>query len=154
MASVLATVVLALALAFFQTPIASAQTNDATNSELRAAVETLLLADPRAASLPQQEFDEMVSALVAAAEKKGLTASEISWRPQPVSSYSQSASVGEIQACADNSILCMINEAFGFTGPDISIPMWFGICSAILLLILGGMIEVHRRTHAAPTIKK
>jgi hypothetical protein len=137
-----------------QVRVASAQTtaaNTSTNADLRTAVIALLLADPRAAHLPQKEFDGMVDALVSAAQKKGLSAHDISWRPQPVTVFSQSAAVEEVQSC--DSIICMINQAFGFSGPDITIPVWFGICSSILVLVVGGMIEVHRRKHLAPTIK-
>lgn len=137
----------------FQVPVAMAQSSASQpDNDLRAAVQMLLLEDPRAAHLPQKEFDGMVDALVKAAEKKGLSAHDVSWRPQPVEIFSQNASVGEIGLCSQNSILCMINEAFGFTGSDMTIPIWFGICSAILVLIVGGMIEVHRRRHLAPSV--
>jgi hypothetical protein len=125
----------------FSFSIVSAQSSE---EEMRVAVQALLLEDPRASVLPQNEFEDMVSALVVAAQKKGLSARDITWNPQPVS---QSAAVGEIESCAQNSIACMINEAFGFSGPDMTIPIWFGICSAILILLLGGMIEIHRRKH-------
>src|SRR5882724_6584307 len=77
--------------AALSTTVVSAQSSD---GDLRATVQALLLSDPRAAQLPQKEFDEMVNALVLAAEKKGLSARDISWRPQPVESFSQNASVG------------------------------------------------------------
>ena len=151
--SVLVSTVLTLVFLAALTANTFAQTAPADN-EMQAAVRMLLLADPRAAGLPQAQLDEMVNALAKAAEKKGLTASEITWHPQPVSNFSQSASIGEIEHCDQDSILCMINEAFGFTGSDARIPVLLGICSAALVLVLGAMLEIrHRNRVAAVSVK-
>lgn len=153
-ASILLVATLSVRVASAQSATTASADTTTTNADLHAAIVALLLADPRAAGLPQKEFDGMVNALVAAAQKKGLTVQEISWRPQPVSNLSQNAAVEEVEACSKTSILCMIDEAFGFTGPDMTIPVWIGICSAILVLIIGGMWEIHHRKHLAPSVPK
>jgi len=139
-------VVLALAL---QTTIARAQTP--APSELETTIRQLLLNDPRAASLPQSQFDEMVSALTAAAAAKGLTAAEVSWHPVPISNLTATAAAGTPTVCSQYALLCRFSSAFGFSGSDLTIPVSLGIASAILLILIWGMIRVsHRASSPVP----
>jgi len=129
--------------AVFQISTVSAQT---TQDDLRAAIRAELLSDPRVAALTAGQLDSMVNALTNYATKKGLSAHDVAWSPQPATSFTASAGATSEDSCDQSSFLCRLASAFGFSGTDMTIPIWIGICSAILVLILGAMIEVHRRS--------
>ncbi|MDP3646397.1 MAG: hypothetical protein Q8R25_04900 [bacterium] len=128
----------------FQVSIVSAQTSQ---DDLRAVIRAELSSDPRASTLPAKQLDEMINALASAAASQGISAQDISWRPQPISDFSASAAAATTESCDYNSFLCTLTHAFGFSGSDLTIPIWLGISSAILILVLWGLIEIHRRKH-------
>lgn len=124
-------------------PIALAQ-----NDAMRAAVRSALLNDPRAADLPQTQLEEMVNTLAVAVEKQGITPRDIEWKPEPVSSFTPTSIADLPASCDGGTILCALSKAFGFYGSDMSIPIWIGISSSILVLVLWLMIEAHRKKYA------
>ena len=114
------------------------------SDDLRATIRAELLSDPRTSNLPQAQLDAMVDALTAQAQEQGLTAHDITWRPAMTPAENIQA-----DACGSMpSVLCALNRAFGFDGSDPRIPVGLGIVSALLILIIGLMFEMHHRKAA------
>ena len=116
-----------------------------TECRLNATIRAALYGDPRTATMSQAQIDAMVSALSQRAQQKGLTPSDITWRPLPTSGTTAANS------CAGFPVyLCTINDAFGFEGPDYFIPIWLAAC-ALLFLIINALQAHHRRPPVAAT---
>lgn len=117
----------------------------AQSADLNATIRAALYGDPRTATMSQAQIDAMVSALSQRAQQKGLTPSDITWRPLPTSGTTAANS------CAGFPVyLCTINDAFGFEGPDYFIPIWLAAC-ALLFLIINALQAHHRRPPVAAT---
>ena len=117
----------------------------AQTTDLNATIRAALYGDPRTAEMSQAQIDAMVSALSQRAQQKGLTPSDITWRPLPTSGTTAANS------CAGFPVyLCTINDAFGFEGPDYFIPIWLAAC-ALLFLIINALQAHHRRPPVAAT---
>ena len=120
-------------------------------SDLRATIRAALLSDPRSASLSEAEMEAMVSALADEAERQGVTSSDIVWRPQSA----ESSGPWDPSACGNPSgFLCAISTAFGFAGPDSIIAAGLGILAAVLLFVVGSLIEIHRRRRASGGVQQ
>src|SRR5258708_5824747 len=79
------TFILALALAaVLQISTVSAQSSQ---DDLHITIRTKLLADSRAAGLAPQQLDFMVDTLAIEAARKGMTAHDIGWAPEPAVSF-------------------------------------------------------------------
>jgi hypothetical protein len=121
--------------------IASAQ----TTPDLSATIRAELLSDPRTSSLSAAQLDAMVSLLTQQAQAQGITAEDITWRPQTFSN-ADVAPVAAPESCAGN-FTCVMDEAFGFIGPDILIPFALGAASMGLIWILAEMIHRKKYPH-------
>ena len=120
----------------------------AQTDTLRATIRAELLSDPRTTGLSKTQLDAMVDLLTGEAQKQGITSHDITWRPQSANSFggANSSSASASSACGGiPSILCMLSEAFGFTGSDVTIPFALGAASMGLVWILAEMI--HRRRY-------
>ncbi len=124
--------------------LAHAQTSD--TSDLKATIRAQLLLDPRSAQMPPAEFDAMVSALTEQAQKAGMTAKDIKWRPQLPPANTRGDTF--LFKCDPNSFMCSVSKAFGLDGGDLTIPIGLGISSALLVLILGTMMAVRHKKSA------
>lgn len=121
----------------------------AQGDNLQTTIRQALLGDPRTAGLSAAQIDAMVAVLAQEAQKRGISSSDIQWRPQSGQTFSDT-SVGDLQSCKNiPSFLCAFNTAFGFNGSDPTIAIGLGITSAILLLIIGLMLEMKRRALGA-----
>lgn len=123
-------------------------TAQSADAGLQTAIRQALLTDPRTAALSAAQIDAMVLILAGEAQKRGLSARDIEWHPQ---TYGASAE-GDASAQSCGSIpgfLCALNTAFGFEGSDPTIAMGLGITSALLILIIGLMLEMKRRAAAS-----
>lgn len=114
-------------------------------SDLSATIRAELMQDPRTAGIPSAELDAMVSILTQQAQAKGVTAGDITWRPKDPASF-----VAEVKQAYDMcegmpAFFCAFNTAFGFIGPDTTIPFTLGAASMGLVWILAEMI--HRRRY-------
>ena len=133
---------------FFAPELAHAQIPGANLSD---TIRAEIMNDPRTAAFSQGQIDEMVGILTQAAEAEGITAADITWRPQDPASFSaqmrQAFSVCE----GTPTLLCSFDVAFGFLGPDSNIPFILGAASMGLVWILAEMI--HRRRFPAVSIQ-
>ena len=110
--------------------IIHAQTQDG----LRATVRAAILADPRTAELSETDIDVMVAALTEEAAAQGITSEDIIWRPQEEDNTTAAA-------CGNLPVFfCTLNQAFGFDGSDMAIPIGLVISSALLLFLIGSML--------------
>jgi len=133
--------VCALILLFVFASLAAAQENADLQSTIRAAI----LSDPRSSQMSEEEIDAMVVALAEEAEVQGVTSEDIMWRPQDVfRGHEAGDSSGE--ACGYAAFLCALNDAFGFSGSPLIIPLLLGITSALLLFVLGSIL-LHTHGH-------
>jgi len=133
--------VCALILLFVFASLAAAQENADLQSTIRAAI----LSDPRSSQMSEEEIDAMVVALAEEAEVQGVTSEDIMWRPQDPASFEEAGdSSGE--ACGYAAFLCALNDAFGFSGSPLIIPLLLGITSALLLFVLGSIL-LHTHGH-------
>ena len=122
---------------------AFAQTS--SSADLRSTIRAELLSDPRTSALSQTQLDAMVDLLTKEAVKKGITAQDIIWRPQTFSNNTAAGASTPAQDQCGGSFTCIIDEAFGFVGPDTTIPFALGAASMGLVWILAEMI--HRRKY-------
>lgn len=114
--------------------------------ELRATILSAILSDPRTSGFSQEQLDAIVSVLTDEAKRGGLVLNDITWSPQDVDtlaaqdnlSYGMTSSV-----CDSGGVLCLFSEAFGFVGPDTTIPFTLGASSMALIWIFAEML--HRR---------
>lgn len=115
-------------------------------SDLRATIQAELLSDPRTTGLTQVQLGAIVDILTKEASKQGITAQDIRWRPQTPESFTAGdGAEGTAETCGTWAFLCVFNEAFGFTGPDATIPFILGAASMGLIWIFAEML--HRRRH-------
>lgn len=119
----------------------------ASSTELRETVRAALLSDPRTASMTDAQLDAMVNVLTAQAQRQGVTAHDILWRPQPAENAGETGAAS-LDQCSSLSFFCMFNRAFGFSGNSTVIPLMLGGTSAVLLLLTGMMIEHYRKLRA------
>ncbi|OGG54198.1 hypothetical protein A3H16_02645 [Candidatus Kaiserbacteria bacterium RIFCSPLOWO2_12_FULL_53_8] len=119
-----------------------------SSGDLRATIRAELLSDPRTSSLSQAQIEEMVDVLLQEAQKQGVTSHDIQWRPAPSADPAEDS--GSAVACGNvPSILCAMNTAFGFDGSDLKIPIGLAASSILLIVLIGLMIEEHRRRAGA-----
>jgi len=118
-------------------------------TDLRTSIRAALLSDPRTEKLSAAEMDAMVEILSAEAEKQGITSSDIQWRPQAESTFTNTAADESVSCGNIPGFLCALNTAFGFNGSDPTIAIGLGITSAILIVIIGLMLEMKRRAARA-----
>jgi len=111
-------------------------------SDLRATIRAELLSDPRSAALSQTQLNAMVELLAQQAQAQGITASDITWRPQ---TFSQNAAASAPPESCTGNFTCVMDEAFGFIGPDLVIPFSLGLGAMGLIWIIAEML--HRRHH-------
>ena len=114
-------------------------THAETSEDVRAAVLTEILRDPRVAAIPPAELAALVDALTEQAQVQSVTAADILWRPQvfnKASPVAQAQAQYFVQCETSFSALCPFNEAFGFAGADSNLPVWLFILSAVLLLLI------------------
>ena len=117
----------------------SAQTGD-----LRATIETSLRSDPSSVSLSQEEFEQLVDALVEVAEKQGVSAEDITWQPEEPA-FGEEGAVDVSNSCGRvPAVLCALNEVFGFSGGSF-VPLLLLFSSAALLLVLWAMLKMHHK---------
>jgi hypothetical protein len=120
----------------------------ATSSALSAAIRAELLSDPRSASLSEAQLSAMVDLLSQEAQKQGLTAQDIQWHPNPpATGYAAPGAVADSGPVCDGSLTCLMDEAFGFVGPDTTISFLLGMSSMGLIWILAEMIHRHKYPH-------
>ncbi len=137
-----------LAVSFFVAAphIVRAQTTSPGN--LSSTIRAQLLSDPRTSALSQQQLDSMVQMLVQAAQERGLTSADLTWRPQQLSpAASQTATAA---TCA--TLSCIADEAYGFIGPDVGIAYLLGIASMGLIWIIAETLHRHKYPHASNAV--
>jgi hypothetical protein len=118
----------------------------AASDDLQAAIKAALLSDPRTSGLSQLEVEGIVGILADEAERRGITVEDLQWRPQNTEgSFSTGGANEAVSDTCGASLLCAFNEAFGFVGPDQTIPYILGVASMGLIWIVAEMR--HRRRH-------
>lgn len=120
--------------------------NAQDTSELEATIRAAIVSDPRSAEMTEAEIDAMVAALVSEAEGQGVTSEDITWRPQDPSTLDQESS-SSAEACGYAAFLCALNDAFGFSGYPLLIPLLLGVSSALLLFVIGSILLHSHRHH-------
>ena len=118
----------------------------AQGDELSASIRVSLLSDPQSAGLSQAELDALVEALAAEAREQGITATDILWRPSEPASFGAGEATGMADTCGNMPpILCALNDALGFSGRNLIIPLLLFFSSAALIFVLSVMIHRHRQ---------
>jgi hypothetical protein len=128
-------IALSLAASFALPVLAHAQA--APDSQLRATIYAQITSDPRSQTMTQAQIYSMVNALTLQAEQQGLTASQITYRPQVAGAQAYGLT---LTPCTDVS--CSISRAFGLDGSIPLIPIAFFVLAALFILIFGIMREM------------
>ncbi len=116
----------------------------AQETDLKASVRQAILNDPRAAGMTDAQINAMVDTLSEGAKEQGITSQDLVWRPAPTDNMQP--------VCTLPSLLCAMNNAFGFDGSNPLIPTLLGVLAAILLFVIGVMLERHYvHTHPRAT---
>ena len=119
-----------------------------TSSELSSTIRAQLLSDPRSATLSEAQLSAMVDLLSQEAQKQGLSAQDIEWHPNPSTLGGEGTDQASSPApVCDGSFTCLMDEAFGFVGPDTTIPFFLGMSSMGLIWILAEMLHRHKYPH-------
>lgn len=114
--------------------------------DLQASVRAAIMADPRTANLSEAQIEAMVATLSQHAQAQGVTPADIAWRPaEDIQAQSSNVFCGSFPA-----YLCTISASYGFLGPDYIWPLWLGISSLLLFLILQ-LRRHHGHVAFAPT---
>lgn len=121
----------------------SVEETPARADDLRTTIENSLHSDPRSVALSQEEFNQLVDALVEVAEDQGVSAEDIVWQPEKFEFGGESA-VDTKNECEIPIALCALNEAFGFSGGSF-VPYLLFFSSAALLFVLWTMRKMHHR---------
>jgi hypothetical protein len=119
-----------------QTSPADATSSDAT---LRATIENEIMADPRSQSMTSAQISAMVDALTQQAQKQGVTAQDLTYRPTIPGSTN--ANTAETNAALCQNFSCALSNAFGLDGSDPIIPLGLFIAAALFILIFSIMRE-------------
>lgn len=117
-----------------------------SGAELEATIREAILSDPRSAEMTEADIDAMVAGLAEEAAAQNLSVSDITWRPQVGEPISDAASQSE-EACPYATLLCALNDAFGFSEFPFLIPLLLAITSAILLFVIGSILLHHHGHH-------
>lgn len=136
------------------TPLVSRAQTAPPSGDLRATIRAELLSDPRTSGLSAVQLNAMVDLLSQQAQKQGMSAHDITWRPQNNETFgSGGGTPGTSNDCNGiPSIACILDEAFGFLGPDATIPFSLGMASMGLIWILAEMIHRHRHPAGMTTL--
>ena len=117
------------------------------DADMESAVRSVLAADPRAAALPPAQLNAMVQALSKSAESKGLQASDIHLPPAESTIAGAGSGQGSTVCGAQTpTFLCALATAFGLDGSN-AIPLWLGGTAALLILLIGTLLEIHHLEH-------
>lgn len=137
-------------LLLFLVCMAAPQVTSAQEStgELRATIRGAIMSDPRTAGLSETQINTLVDLLAQEAQKQGVTAQDIQWRPEGTERFVTGESTPPTQCTG--GFLCLMSEAFGFIGPDTTIPFTLGAASMGLVWILAEMIHRRRYPSVAP----
>ena len=120
--------------------------NAASDAELHTTIMNAVMQDPRAASLPPEQLQEMINTLEDAAKTQGIDSQAITETDQ---TYAPDAAVRS-QVDTGNCtgllrLLCAANSAFGFDGsnPDYTFYLWAlaGVCFMLLAIF---ELRLHR----------
>lgn len=134
----------------FLIPVLFASAAFAQSDELRATVREALLSDPRTAQLTAEQFDALVELLSSGAIEEGVTSHDILWQPQ---TFDTAPAAGpDASSCIYPRFMCSLNTALGLDGSAPLVPIALGALSSILLVIIGYMIEHHRRHKIAGSL--
>ena len=120
------------------------------NEQLRAAIQTSLLSDPRTAQMSPQQLEQLVDALVGESQHAGLEAQDINAMMHASLPTLEKGPGLQIppQACGMFPSLCPFNDAFGFDDTDQSLFVWTFLASALAFVFLLKMKQIHEYTPA------
>lgn len=117
-----------------------------SDAVLAATIREAILSDPRSAEMSEADIEAMVAALAKEVGAQGITSGDIAWRPQDPAPWAETSDRSE-SACGYSAFICSLNEAFGFSGSPLVIPLLLGVCSAILLFVIGSILLHHHGHH-------
>ena len=142
--SIVSVALIILATIFFgQSAFAQAQ-----QDELHAAIWASLLSDPRTATIPPAEMQQLVDALADKAKAQNMSAADILTQQNTIEGTNlQTGSLAQQPACTQGIMgyLCHFNQVFGFSGTNYAIPLMLLITSGLLIVIIWEMILHHRK---------
>lgn len=140
------TLFVALALALALVPLAaSAQT--AAQDSLRATIRAAISADPRSQGMTQAQLDSLVNALSYKADRVGLTAEKITWRPYTSESIAAAPPQAVPSCWGFPDTFCALNSAIGFGTGDPWAPLVFFAAAAAFFVIVA-LMRRHGHPHA------
>ena len=114
--------------------------------DLVATIRQEIMKDPRTAQMSPAQIDQMVHVLTVTAQKEGITAHDMTWRPPVVAAPKLSfAEQLTHSPCSVIPFACAINMAFGFDDSYPQIPLTLAL-SAMALIAITGLIHHHHHT--------
>ena len=122
-----------------------------STSDLSATIRAEIMSDPRTSGLTDAQIDSLVVLLTEEAQKRGITSQDIQWRPQNAERFVPGENAGPSAPECMGGFLCTLSEAFGFIGPDATIPFMLGAASMGLIWVIAEMIHRRRHPYVLPT---
>jgi hypothetical protein len=121
-----------------------------SSGDLRSAIQSSVLADPRVANIPPAQLQGLVDALVAQARAQNMTVADILWRPQQAAASTFGAPGAQSVACTSGwqGYACQFNRVFGFEGNSYEIPIFLLVTTAFLIAVIWELILHHRKKMA------
>ncbi|MDB5187841.1 MAG: hypothetical protein JWO50_361 [Candidatus Kaiserbacteria bacterium] len=121
-----------------------------TSVQLREAIRSEIMQDPRSASLTPAQLDALVDTLTTKASSQGVTAQQISWHPGIVPMVATTTPVLQVM-CSESDVVCQISKATGATIAAVDLTLLFLVILALLCLGLYFKMRA-TKTISAPEI--
>jgi hypothetical protein len=138
----------------FAFPLVAAAQSAQPSDEMKSAVMTQILRDPRAAQIPPEQLQALVNALAQKAEAQKVPAIDVMWQPATYTGEPVAPQDALMPGDCDYGFMstCSISEALGFAGDDaLVIPLVLLAGSGLLILLIVRMKKHHHEMgHFAP----
>ena len=136
----------ALAALLHALPLAASAQTTATSSQdlaLRTSIQSALLSDPRTDSLPPDQLEVLVSALVADAKSHHIKPADISYTPRVATDFGV-ATLAKSDSDTCPLFSCIFAQPYGLDGNDpLSAGLLFATSGALALIIRRMMRPQH-----------
>jgi hypothetical protein len=105
-----------------------------SSTQLRDAIRSEIMQDPRSASLTPAQLTALVESLTIKATSQGMTAQQISWHPGIVPAVATTTAPALQVVCSGTDVACQISKATGATLAAVDLSLLFLVILALLLL--------------------
>lgn len=127
-------------------PLAVYAQSAPASDEMKTAVLTQLLHDPRTAQMPPAQLQQLVDALAQQAAAQNITPDDLRFQPSGFGEVPVTSAPRATVLCDGNFFGgCTVSNALGFIGDNPTLPLYFLVTSGLLVLLI---VRMKRHHHA------